>query len=160
MPRDKMHMSPAQLANIENHKFKPGQSGNPRGGSQRQRERNRVNKFIKSIIGRSKVIPDQGMTKNEIDAIEQKVISISLSEAQLLSKSDDAPMYLKNLCIAIILDMKNGRTDTIDKLRERQYGKAVQRIEVTGKDGSPIQTQRQMTQSEAKDFIKKLEKEC
>lgn len=100
------------------------------------------------------------MTKFEIDAIEQKVISISLSEAQLLSKSDDAPMYLKNLCIAIVLDMKNGRTDTIDKLQERQYGKAVQRIEVTGKDGSPIQTQRQMTQTEAKNFIKKLESDC
>lgn len=26
MPRDKMHMSPAQLANIENHKFKPGRA--------------------------------------------------------------------------------------------------------------------------------------
>jgi hypothetical protein len=160
MPKDKAHMTPAQLANIEGHKFKPGQSGNPRGGSQRQRERNRINKFIKQIIGRSKVIPDQGMTKYEIDSIEQKMLSVTLSEAQVLAKADDSPLYMKNLAMAIMLDMKNGKTDTIDKLRERQYGKTAQRIEITGKDGQPIQTQKQLSQTEAKDFIKKLEEEC
>lgn len=149
-----------QLDNIKGHSFKPGQSGNPCGGSQRQRERNRINKYIKQIIGRSKVIPDQGMTKYEIDSIEQKMLSVTLSEAQVLAKADESPLYMKNLAMAIMLDMKNGKTDTIDKLRERQYGKTAQRIEITGKDGQPIQTQKQLSQTEAKDFIKKLESEC
>ena len=148
-----------QLDNIKNHKFPKGVSGNPSGLSKKVRERNRINKYIKNLIGRSKVIADQEMTKNEINSIEQKMLAVSLSEAQVLAKADDSPLYMKSLAMAIIIDMKNGKTDTVDKLRERQYGKIVQRFEVTGKDGQPIQTQKQMTQSEAKDFIKKLEDE-
>ena len=148
-----------QLDNIKNHKFPKGVSGNPSGLSKKVRERNRINNFVKKIIGRSKVIQDQDMTKNEIDSIEQKMLAVSLSEAQLLAKADNSPLYMKNLAMAIIIDMKNGKTDTVDKLRERQYGKTVQRLEVTGKDGQPINMQNTMTQMEAKDFIKKLEDE-
>jgi hypothetical protein len=148
-----------QLDNIKNHKFPKGVSGNPGGLSKKVRERNRINKFVKKIIGRSKVIQDQNMTKNEIDSIEQKMLAVSLSEAQLLAKADNSPLYMKSLAMAIIIDMKNGKTDTVDKLRERQYGKTVQRLEVTGKDGQPINMQNTMTQTEAKDFIKKLEDE-
>ncbi len=148
-----------QLDNIKNHKFPKGVSGNPSGLSKKVRERNRINNFVKKIIGRSKVIQDQDMTKNEIDSIEQKMLAVSLSEAQLLAKADNSPLYMKNLAMAIIIDMKNGKTDTVDKLRERQYGKTVQRLEVTGKDGQPINMQKTMTQTEAKDYIKKLEDE-
>jgi hypothetical protein len=34
--------------------------------------------------------------------------------------------------------MKSGNTKTLDKLRERQSGKAVQKVELTGKDGKCI----------------------
>ena len=34
--------------------------------------------------------------------------------------------------------MKNGKTTALDKLRERQYGKPTQRMELTGKDGGDL----------------------
>jgi hypothetical protein len=61
--------------------------------------------------------------------------------------------------MAIITDMKNGKTDTVQKLRERQYGQVKQQIEVTGADGAPL-LQQPMTQEQAKDFINELESDC
>ena len=56
--------------------------------------------------------------------------------------------------------MKDGKTDTIERLRERQYGKAVERVELTGKDGAPLMDAPQtMTQEEATAYLQNLEKE-
>ena len=129
-----------QLENLKGHTWKSGQSGNPKGFNQIGREKNRINDFVKKVIGTSKerVIETVGMTAAEIDAIEQRMLSVSLSEAQIIAKDDYTPVYMKNLALAIIIDMKNGKTDTIDKLRERQYGKVKQQIELTGKGGQPL----------------------
>ncbi len=129
-----------QLENLKGHIWKSGQSGNPKGFNQIGREKNRINDFVKKVIGTSKerVIETVGMSAAEIDAIEQRMLSVSLSEAQIIGKDDNTPLYMKNLALAIIIDMKNGKTDTVDKLRERQYGKAKQQIELTGKNGQPL----------------------
>jgi hypothetical protein len=55
-----------------------------------------------------------------------------------LASWPDANSYAKGLAMAILFDLKNGNTKTIDKLRERQFGKAVQKVELTGKDGTPF----------------------
>lgn len=129
-----------QLENLKGHIWKSGESGNPRGYSRLAREKNRINDFVNKIIGTAKdrVIETTGMTPEEVDAIEQKILSASLSEAQLIAKDNNTPLYMKNLAMAVIIDMKNGKTDTVDKLRERQYGKVKQQIELTGKNGQPL----------------------
>lgn len=154
MPRDKEHMTASQLANLEPYKFKKGQSGNPAG-----RQRNRVADYIKTITTKGHLKKSTGLTINEINTIERKVLELRLSELQTIAKDDEAHAYFKGLCMAVIIDMKNGRTDTISKLRERQYGQTKQQIEVTGKDGAPLM-QQPMTQEQAKELINKLEKDC
>ena len=46
-------------------------------------------------------------------------------------------MYPRNLAIAIISDIKNGVTKTIDKLRDRQFGESKKQIDITT-NGSDI----------------------
>ena len=154
MPRGKEYMTASQLANIEPYKFKKGQSGNPKGST-----KNRVKQYLKNILPKSKLKKTEGLTMQEINTIEKKVLEVSLSDLQLLAKSDESPAYLKNLCMAIIIDMKNGKTDTVQKLRERQYGQVKQQLEITGADGAPL-LQQTMTQEQAKDFIDRLESDC
>ena len=60
--------------------------------------------------------------------------------------------------MAAIIDMKNGKTTTMDRLRDRQYGTAKQSIDVTS-DGKPIGQQRQLTTEEAKELIRQLNDE-
>lgn len=40
--------------------------------------------------------------------------------------------------MAIISDIKKGRTSTIDKLRDRQFGKIADKVEITGADGADL----------------------
>lgn len=129
-----------QLENLVSHKWKAGESGNPKGYSKLAKEKNRIKRYIKDIMGTAKkrIIDTTNMSPSEIDAIEQSVLALNLSDAQTIAKDEQTPLYLKSLAMAIIIDMKNGKTDTIDKLRERQYGKVKQQIELTGKDGQPL----------------------
>lgn len=119
---------------LEQYQFKPGQSGNPNG-----RPRNRVyNEWLPLSIGRKRARQTKALTREEIDAWEQYMLVALVSELQALVKWDDCPSYAKGLAMAILVDTKNGRTTTVDKLRERQYGKEPARYELTGAGGEPL----------------------
>lgn len=81
---------------------------------------------------------------------------MSANDLKLLAKWDEAPAYPKGLAIAVLNDMKNGKTTTLDKLRERQYGKPTQRMEVTGKDGGDLIPARTLSKEEAAELLKSL----
>lgn len=119
---------------IEAFKFQPGQSGNPNG-----RPRNRVPASLAIIFASKKRAKEfYALSGTEIDSWENAVLALSSSELQALMKWKDAPAYPKGLAIAILSDMRDGKTTTIDKLRERQHGKPSDRIEITGKDGKDL----------------------
>lgn len=146
------------MANEQNLRpaWKPGESGNPKG-----RPKNRVvNEWLPACFGRKRTRAMKGLRQEEIDAIEQHLLVATGAELATMAKWEGCPAYAKNLAMAILFDTKNGRTATIDRLRERQYGKPVQRVEVTGAGGQPLNPQpRTMTQQEARDFLAQLDKE-
>lgn len=148
-----MPVSPKSLANLEAHKFKPGQSGNPRG-----RPRNRVKPLLKQVVSKKRLKEIEGFTEGEINLIEQTLLTMTLAELQTLAKTDNIPAYMKGKAIAIITDMKNGKTDTIDNLRARQYGREATRVELTGKDGAPLSdTPQVLSQADAVAYLRQLE---
>ena len=143
------------MANPENliaHRFKPGQSGNPAG-----RPKSRVPAQLVKIFGsKARAKKFYSLTATEIDEWEAAVLTFSASDLKLLAKWEEAPAYPKGLAIAILNDMKNGKTTTLDKLRERQYGKPTQRMEVTGKDGADFIPARVLTKDEQADLFNQL----
>ena len=127
-PRPKRVQTEAQLANLRGHEFKKGQCGNPKG-----RPKNRINSLLKEILPKSKMKKiKQELTKDEVNTIEKQVLQLELSDLQLVAKADSTPAYLKALAMAIIIEMKNGKTSTVDRLRDRQYGAINQKMDVTG----------------------------
>ena len=109
--------------------WKPGQSGNPKG-----RPKNRVpDSLVKIFKSRKRAKAFYSLSGEEIDDWESAVMTMNASELKDLVKWEDAPAYPKGLAIAILSDMKDGRTVTLDKLRARQFGEATQKVELTGK---------------------------
>lgn len=141
--------------NIIPHQFKKGQSGNPKG-----RPKSRVPEQLVKIFGsKSKAKKFYSLSGSEINEWEATILTLSADELKVLAKWDKAPAYPKGLAIAVLSDMKNGKTTTLDKLRERQYGKATQHVEVTGKDGAELIPARTLTKEEAKELFTALNSE-
>ena len=132
--------------------FKKGQSGNPKG-----RPKSRVPEQLVKIFGsKARAKKFYSLSAVEIDEWEAAILTFNASDLKLLAKWEDAPAYPKGLAIAVLSDMKAGKTTTLDKLRERQYGKPTQRMEVTGKDGGDLIPARTLTKEEAADLLKSL----
>lgn len=139
-----------------NPPWQPGQSGNPNG-----RPKNRViNEWLPKCLGKKKARAASPMRQEEIDAWEQRLLVTPITDVEQIADWEQCPAYAKSLARSILCDHRNGRTTTIDKLRERQYGKPIQKIELTGADGSPLmQGPKLMTQEEAREFLRSLDKE-
>lgn len=138
--------------NIRPHQFKPGQSGNPKG-----RPKSRVPEQLVKIFGsKARAKKFYSLSAVEINEWEAAILTFSANDLKLLAKWEDAPAYPKGLAIAVLRDMSNGKTTTLDKLRERQYGKPTQRMEVTGKDGGDLIPARTLTKEEAAELLNSL----
>lgn len=110
--------------------WKKGQSGNPE-GSKPSRVQDSL--IACGIFKSKKQCKDHyALTEAEINGWERTMLTLSVDRIKTLVKWDACPAYPKGLAIAILSDMKDGRTTTLDKLRSRQFGDIAQKMEVTG----------------------------
>lgn len=144
------------MANEQNLRpaWQKGQSGNPKG-----RPRNRVAAFRERIMGKQKAKKYFGISAFEVTEWYEVLITLDLPDLKLLAADDEAPALARTYARAIIFDMNAGKTTTIDKLTAKLHGKAIQRIEHTGADGSDLNQPRTLTKEEAKEFFNDLENE-
>ena len=145
-------MTESQLANIESHKWRKGQTGNPNG-----RPKNRVKILLQQILPKNKLKKSGALTLEEINTIEQSILALELSDLQVLAKADETPAYAKTLAMAAIIDMKNGKTSTMSLLMDRQYGKPQQNIDITS-NGKTLE-QVPLTRAEQAEYLKHFEEE-
>lgn len=106
-------------------RWKKGESGNPKG-----RPKNPMKPILDRILSKRRAREVSGMSPSAVNDIERTLLVLRLHEIQALVKDEETPMYVKTLGMAMMSDAKNGKTYTIDRLRERQYGKEVTRVEL------------------------------
>lgn len=146
--------APANFERLKKYQFKPGHSGNPKG-----RPKSRVPDALARVMPRTKARKFSALTAGEVDEWEKALLNLNMKQLQELAKYEDAPAYPRGLAVAILYDIKNGSTKTVEKLRERQYGTPVQRMELTGAEGDDL-FQKPVTPDEAKQLLADLEATC
>ena len=138
---------------LKAHQWKPGQSGNPNG-----RPRNRVKELMEGLLTVKQVKENTNLEQRDIDAIEQIILSLDTPALQAIAKSEKTPVYMRTLAMAAMWDMKNGKTQTMNLLRDRQFGAVRKQVDVTTNGESMVP--QSMTPDEAKDLLKKIEESC
>ena len=134
-------------------RWQPGQSGNP-GGRPRK-----ITKALRSLFG-DQARRYYNLTETELDEWDALLISLTTDQLKAIIQLDSAPAYPKAQAVAILTDMKNGRTATVERLADRLFNRnKPRRVEVTGKDGSDLIAPRVLTKEEAAAFIEKLNQE-
>lgn len=132
--------------------WKPGESGNPAGRPRR------VNTLLEGLLTVNQVRENTNLDQKEIDAIEQIIMSLDTPALQAVAKSEKTPAYMRTLAMAAMYDMKNGKTQTMNLLRDRQFGSVKKQVDVTS-NGQSVAPQ-SMTPDEAKEMLKRIEESC
>lgn len=130
--------------------WKKGQSGNPKG-----RAKNTAKAAYEVVLGKTSAKRLYNLTNADIDEWDNLILSVSITDLQLLVKADNVPAYPRALMMAILTEMKNGTSRTIEKLRDRQHAKAIKH-EITGANGEALIPEKNLTPTEARDFLKNL----
>lgn len=139
--------------NLDGHKWQPGQSGNPKG-----RPKNRVNELLDGLLTVKQVKENTNLEENDINSIEKIILSLDTTALQAIAKSEKTPTYMRTLAMAALWDMKNGKTQTMNLLRDRQFGAVKKQVDVTTNGES--MKQQSLTPSEAKNLLKRIEESC
>lgn len=115
------------------------------------RKPSRMNEFIKAFDLDN---GEKQISKDDAIRLLTHCLMCNRAELERMTKNTDLPIAVLCQIKAIVTDMNNGTTSTVDKLFDRIFGKAVQKTEITGADGSPIEIEsKTMTR---KDFEKQL----
>lgn len=112
-----------------------------------------------AVMSKSKAKKFEALSGTDCDDIEAQLLTYTTDELKAVAQWADASAFAKAKAIAILTDMKNGKTTTIDRIRERLHGKPAQRMEVTGKDGADLIPARTLTKEEAQELFSDLNKE-
>lgn len=143
------------IEDMKPYQFKPGQSGNPKG-----RPKNRVPGVLAKVMPTKKAKKFAQLSGEELAAWEAALLSMQLDELSNLAKEIEAPVYVRGLAMAILMETKQGKCNTLDKLRAHVFGRDVQNVELTGKDGAALIPARVLTKGEMQELWNKLDKEC
>lgn len=78
------------------------------------------------------------LSKQDKFKIIESLMESSLAELKKIAENVNAPVFLVNIAMAMVLDTKKGSTYTIESLMDRFFGKARQESVIIGDKESPV----------------------
>jgi hypothetical protein len=114
--------------NIEAHKFKKGESGNPAGRP----------KKIENVI-KEHFLAEHNLklTKSQAQDIIKTILGKTRTELIELAKNDELPFWVALIANKAQRDFKKGSIHILDVLFDRVYGKPKEEIDQTVNGGKP-----------------------
>lgn len=89
------------------------------------RKKNRLNEVWKILLGEHEEEERELiLSKEEKYRLIEQLFDLNSNQLQGIINNDSTPVFVVNIALAIMTDMQEGRTVTIDKYWDRFYGKA------------------------------------
>lgn len=88
-----------------------------------------------SVITKMKRI---GLTGDDIAKLMENLLVSDERKAKSMLGDPDLPILAVGYLRALVMDAKAGKVDTLERMLDRLYGKAVRKSELTGKDGKDL----------------------
>lgn len=106
--------------------FKPGKSGNPNGSSRLKRNQTKID----------------GLSVRELEAVGGLFSAgVSWSEILAIAQDKNADALKHWVCRLAVVSALEGDVGTFDRLMTRFVGRPKETVEITGRDGGPMQVQ-------------------
>lgn len=117
------------------------------------RKPSRMNAFIKQYNLEN---PEEIISREDANKLLQYILSCNKVQFEALSRNGDLPVSILAQIFSIAEDLKNKKTDTIDRITDRLYGKTTQPMELTGAKGTPLIPSGPMSRKDYEKLLLKL----
>lgn len=100
--------------------------------------------------------PKRTISREDAFKLMGHLLSCNKAELETMARNPDLPISIVCQIKAIVTDMSLGKTDTVDKIFDRLYGKSTQPMELTGAQGTPLIPDKPMTRKEYESLLNKM----
>lgn len=99
---------------------------------------------------------DQDLSKEDATKLLRYILLCNKAQLEAVARNTDLPIAVLGQIKAIVSDMAAGRTDAIDKIWDKIFGKTTTPIELTGPNGMDLILQGPMSRRDYESLYKKL----
>lgn len=121
---------PAPKGNNQGRKFSATIQPTKRG-----RKKSLYSEFVKEFKMRGK---NNEISKEDTIRLLRYILNCSRAEFEQMGRNKHLPIHILSQIQAIAAEIKQGKTDTVDKIFDLVYGKAPHVMQVTGVQGSSL----------------------
>jgi len=118
------------------------------------RKPNRMNDLVKAFQMDDDT---RAISKEDSYRLLTHLLSCSKSQLEAMARNPDLPIAILTQIKAIITDLADGSTSTVDRLFDRLYGRSMQPMEITGAKGNPIIPDKPMSRKAYEQLLIKLQ---
>lgn len=99
---------------------------------------------------------DQDLSKEDATKLLRYILLCNKVQLEAVARNTDLPIAVLGQIKAIVSDMAAGRTDAIDKIWDKIFGKTVTPLEITGANGTELIPKEPMSRKDYEALYKKL----
>lgn len=118
------------------------------------RKSSRLNEFADAF---SLNDDDKRISNEDMFKLLKHLLSCSMADIEVMARHPDLPIAILNLIKAIMNDLSQAKTNTVDKLFDRVYGKTPMQMERKVVKGLPLIPSRPMSRLDYQKLLEELQ---
>ena len=99
---------------------------------------------------------DQELSREDATRLLRHILLCNKAQLEAIARNADLPIAIIAQIKGITTDLANGKTDVVDKIWDKIFGKTVTPLEITGANGTDLIPKEPMSRKDYEALYKKL----